>query len=112
MRVGNSNSRASRGLYFLGDDEMFVFVVSFLNSVRRYNTDLPLCFIPFNDHIDKIEALQERFNFSLWRDQAVLAKCDHISTEFHGSVAGHYRKLAIWEGDYDEFVYIDIDTTV
>jgi hypothetical protein len=56
--------------------------------------------------------LAARYNFSIWSDSTVLQRCDDISRVFHGHTAGQYRKLAAWEGLYDQFVYIDTDTVV
>jgi hypothetical protein len=103
---------AQRGLYFVVDDTMFDFAVAFLNSVRKHNPFLPLCLIPFNDRVERVVNLREQFDFSVWQQQTVLKQCDDISLGFHQTVAGHYRKLAIWEGPFEEFVYIDVDTTV
>lgn len=37
---------------------------------------------------------------------------DDISLSFHDHILGHYRKLAAWQGEFDEFIYIDSDTVV
>ncbi|MEJ3744875.1 hypothetical protein WEI85_16460 [Actinomycetes bacterium KLBMP 9797] len=74
---------------------------------------MPLCLIPFADDIDGLLRLQSRFDFTVWSgDPALLTTCDDISREFHGEVKGHYRKLAAWEGEYEEFIYVDTDTIV
>ncbi|MBM7086547.1 hypothetical protein [Micromonospora humidisoli] len=100
-----------RGVYFLANDYVLDRAIAFLNSFRAHHESLPLCLIPFADDIDDVLKLQSRFDFSVWSgDPAVLAACDDISRAFHGEVKGHYRKLAAWEGGYDEFVYVDTDT--
>lgn len=101
-----------RGVYFLANDRVINLAIAFLNSFRSRNPTFPLCLIPFNDRVDCLLRLQAHFVFSVWRDQSMLRCCDQISTQFHNRVAGLYRKLAIWGGDYDEFLYIDCDTVV
>jgi len=102
----------TRGVYFIASDEVLEFTIAFLNSFRMHNPDLPLCLVPFSDCVDKTLAKQSAFDFSVWSDHSALRRCDAISTQFHGSPTGQYRKLALWEGCYDEFVYIDVDTVV
>lgn len=102
----------SRGVYFLANDPVLDLAIAFLNSFRRSNPGVPLCLIPFDDRIEAIAQLQERYNFCLWASPDLLRRCDEISKTFHGRVFGHYRKLAMWDGGYDEFVYIDTDTVV
>ncbi|TDC86147.1 hypothetical protein E1193_00310 [Micromonospora sp. KC606] len=100
-------------MYFLANDYVLDRAIAFLNSFRTYHKSLPLCLIPFADNIDDLLRLQSRFDFTIWSgDPAILAACDDISRAFHGEVKGHYRKLAAWEGEYDEFIYVDTDTIV
>jgi len=101
-----------RGVYFLADDGVFELVVAFLNSFRQYNPKLSLCLIPFNSNVERVKSLQESYGFSIYTKTDVLVRCDEISTRFHPRVIGQYRKLAAWEGDFDEFIYIDVDTIV
>ncbi|TDB72433.1 hypothetical protein [Micromonospora sp. KC723] len=102
-----------RGVYFLANDAILDRVIAFLNSFRSYNPRLPLCLVPFADDVDRVRSLADRYGFSVWDDDAVLRECDAIGREFHDGVTwGHYRKLAMWTGGFDEFLYIDSDTIV
>jgi hypothetical protein len=103
---------SSRGLCFLANDRVWDLAIAFLNSVRLYNPTLPICFIPFDNKCGKIVGLQREYEFSVYEDNAVLARCDAISRRFHGETRGHYRKLAAWDCGFDEFIYIDTDTVV
>lgn len=100
-----------RGVYFLANDKVYDLAIAFLNSFRKHN-DFPLCLIPYNDNFDEIAALEKEFEFSVFDDNRVLKSCDEISRNFHGVTLGAYRKLSIWEGVFDEFIYIDVDTVV
>ena len=102
----------SRGVYFLASDGTAELARAFLNSFRKYNPDIPLCLIPFNEEFRKLENLQDQFNFSIFSDRQMIESCDEISRRFHGHVRGEYRKFCIWEGAFEEFVYIDVDTVI
>jgi hypothetical protein len=100
------------GLYFIANDHVYDLAIAFLNSIRIYEPLLPLCLIPYNDHSAQIVALANEYQFTVWQDRDTLRRCDAISKQFHGAVLGQYRKLAIWEGLYDQFAYIDVDTVL
>ncbi len=104
--------QSARGVYFLANNRVFEQAVAFLRSFRTYNPTIPLCLIPFDDEFDRIAALEEAYDFSIFDDTLMLACCDAISAEFHGHTLGTYRKLVAWEGKFDTFAYIDIDTVV
>ncbi len=106
-----TNSK-TKGVYFIANDKVIELTIAFLNSFRKFNPKISLCLIPFNNDISEISKLQNRYNFTIYSDQKFLDFCDIISRRFHSETIGHYRKLAIWHGSFDEFVYIDIDTLV
>ena len=101
-----------RGVYFLADDGILDMAIAFLNSFRTYNPSIALCLIPYADNVEQLASLRQQYNFTIWSDVATLQWCDEISRSFHGCTVGQYRKLAIWEGPFDQFVYIDSDTVV
>lgn len=103
---------ATRGVYFLSSNEMYDFTIAFLNSFRASNPSIPLCFIPYNENTAMIEALKDQYRFTVFSSPGLLQEYDRMSLRLHEKVRGEYRKLAIWEGDFDEFIYIDIDTVV
>lgn len=102
----------SHGVYFLANDRVLELAIAFLNSFRRYNPDIPLCWVPFNSDNERVLRLQTQYDFSILDKPDQLTTCDKISTRFHGQVLGEYRKLAMWEGDFERFLYIDVDTVV
>ena len=105
-------TKITRGVYFLANNKVFEQVVAFLRSFRTHNPDIPLCLIPFDKDFDKISALKDAYSFSIFEGAELLASCDTISEKFHGYVLGTYRKLVVWEGIFDTFMYIDVDTVV
>ncbi len=112
MNSIDNSKRTKRGIYFLANDTTFELTIAFLNSFRCYNPEIALCMIPFDDDSQKIKALSERYRFTIWDDSRTLEACDEISRKFHEHTCGAYRKLAMWDGIFDEFVYIDVDMVV
>jgi hypothetical protein len=110
--IRQAHHNTGRGVYFLANDAVFDMSIAFLSSFRTYNPSIPLCLIPFDESVAQLSEMQERFNFSIWRDDDLFYRCNYISLHFHGSVYGHYRKLAMWSGPFNEFIYIDTDTIV
>jgi hypothetical protein len=102
----------TRGAYFVANDRIIDLTIAFLNSFRKSNPDLPLCLIPFRADTERLMQLAEKYQFTVYPNQEMLAYCDQISRLFHPEVTGHYRKLACWHGPFDEFVYIDVDMVV
>ncbi|MEO8239018.1 MAG: hypothetical protein ABI576_13010 [Flavobacterium sp.] len=96
----------------MANNKVLDMTLAFLNSFRVHNKELPLCLIPFNDDFSEIEVLQKVYNFSVFDNQELLETCDAISIKFHGNVVGAYRKMVIWEGVFEQFIYIDIDTVL
>lgn len=101
-----------RGVYFLANDKIQELAIAFLNSFRKFNPDIPLCLIPYDSNFKEIASLSDRYNFSIFTGNEILNICDKISNRFLDYTAGNFRKLALWEGPFDEFIYIDIDTVV
>src|ERR1700730_17769535 len=103
---------SSRGVYFLANDRVLDLAIAFLNSFRRYNPEIPLCLVPFDENFDEVCDLRSKYVFSVFSDAIALQRCDELSKHFAGHRSGQFRKLAIWEGVFDEFIYIDVDTVV
>ena len=101
-----------RGIYFISDDHVYDLTVAFLNSVRGFNPFVSLCLVPFSQDCCRIKALASEYDFNVCEDREKFEICDRISRTFHSRVHGEYRKLALWEGPFDEFIYIDVDTIV
>lgn len=101
-----------RGVYFLANDKTLELSIAFLNSFRKFNPDMPLCLIPYNSDCKGITGLSNKYNFSILTDDQVLNACDKISINFYGHISGSFRKLSLWNGPFDEFIYIDTDTVV
>jgi hypothetical protein len=112
IHVSKSLPKKTRGVYFIANDAAIDNTIAFLNSFRLFNPKTQLCLVPFDESIDKLLQLRQVYRFFIWSDEDILRRCDDVSRAFHGVVHGHYRKLALWSGPFDEFIYIDTDTIV
>lgn len=104
--------RKVRGFYLLANDQMYTLLVAFLNSFRLVEPDLPACLIPFDDNCRRITSLAKQYNVHVYNNPTELVLCDEVGQSFHSSKTGHYRKMAMWDGPFDEFIYIDVDTVM
>jgi len=101
-----------RGVYFLANDAVLDLSIAFLNSFRKFNPDIPLCLLPYNEDCEKTYGFSRKYNFFIYPNNEVLIACDNISKNYFSYVSGNFRKLAMWEGPFEEFIYIDTDTVV
>lgn len=102
----------TRGVYFLANDGIIDLAIAFLNSFRVYNPSLSLCLIPYNSDYLRLKSLQDIYSFSILENLEILKWCDQINYNFFDEHRGHFRKLAAWQGEFEEFIYIDVDTVI
>jgi hypothetical protein len=98
------------GVYILADDSMEEMAVACLNSLRVAEPLIPICLIPYSLQCERIRSSSRKYGLSVWEDKSALELCDEISAMFHPQAIGHYRKLVAWMGNFDRFIYLDIDT--
>ncbi|BAY08655.1 Npun_R2821/Npun_R2822 family protein [Calothrix sp. NIES-2098] len=115
----------SKGIYTLANDNLYDQVIALVNSIRKnYDSKIPICIIPYDENINKIKSLDlERVflfdnedSFSKWHNFASevwnhsrfgdLKKTDW----YHGS--NTIRKLCSFDGDFENFIYVDSDALV
>jgi hypothetical protein len=99
------------GVYFSANDIVYDWAIAFLNSFRKFNPDLRLILIPFNDNCDRISQLQDKYNFELYVD----ASFDRLESIGKAFELGHtptgpywFRRYAAFWGPCDRFMYLDV----
>jgi hypothetical protein len=99
------------GVYFSANDVVYDWAIAFLNSFRKFNPDLRLILIPFNDNCDRICQLQDKYNFELYVDPAF----DRLESIGQAFELGHtptgpywFRRYAAFWGPCDRFMYLDV----
>ncbi|MFC1719823.1 cellulase family glycosylhydrolase [Pseudomonadota bacterium] len=102
----------NRGVYFLCNDRLISLAIAFLKAFRKHNPDLPLCLIPYrDDDVEQLTALSKTFRFSIFKSSGALRTCDRIAARISPDDY-RFRKLAMWQGMFDQFIYVDVDNLV
>lgn len=101
----------NRGLYLLANDAVVDKTVAIINSLYASGYGGSICIIPFDNSTNKLRSVLGD-TVEYFEDEYFLSQCDSISNAVHRVCHGHYRKLAIWRGPFDEFLYIDADCVV
>jgi hypothetical protein len=101
-----------RGIYVLADDSIEDLFLACVHSLMCVEPGICICIIPFNANCFKIKQHAMRLGLINWSDEALLRQCDTLSMLFHSCPSGTYRKLAMWNGIFDEFIYVDSDMIV
>lgn len=98
------------GVYFLANDVVYDWTIAFLNSFRRFNPNLPLYLIPFNDNSDRVLSLQDIYHFKIYTDHS-FSRLEAIGEAFElgYTKTGPYwfRRYATFWGPVEKFMYLD-----
>jgi len=101
---------SKKGVYFSANDRVLPWATAFLNSFRRFNPDLPLYLIPFNQSCDELIKLSEKYKYKIYRDSS-FARLEKIGQDFELGHADYgpywFRRYAAFWGPLDEFMYLD-----
>ena len=103
-----------RGVYIVANNKVKENAIALLSSLRRYDPDVPVYLIPFNeDHQEVAQQLFEMYQVQRFPDMDLLDSLtqtigDIFPRDFL-ALPNKMRKLAAWFGPLDEFLYIDTD---
>ena len=101
------------GLYLLANDAVIDWTDAFLRSLRALNPRLTVYHIPFDDRCAQVSRLAR--NYGCLPFPFPVERYDTIGASFHpdSEVGIHvFRKLAIFAGPLEQFIYIDTDVVV
>jgi hypothetical protein len=106
-----------RGIYIVANDKVMENAIALLNSIRLFDPDVAIYLIPFNDEYQNVLATLNRLhNVQLFPDLELLERLtDRVGEIFDRDflkLPNKMRKLAVWFGVLDEFLYIDTDIVV
>jgi hypothetical protein len=104
---------SSTALVFMANDRYYRWVLTFLESVRERNADLPLYWIPYDDDVARVSALRAAFRFE--RIDADFNALDTFATGLFPSLPtrrANLRKYVALGLPCDEIAYFDIDAMV
>ncbi len=117
----------SIGIYTLANDFVYDQLVALLNSIEvNVSPEIPICIIPYDDRMDRVQReLESRPNVTLYSDQEKLKQWEEFSKDIwsHHPKASQkkfakivrskirlQRKMVVFSGDFERFVFYDADT--
>lgn len=115
------------GIYTLANDFVYDQLVALLNSIEiNVSPDIPICIIPYNDRMTRIEQeIELRPNVTIYDNQDKLKQWEDFSREIWShhpkgsqkkfakivrSKIKLQRKMVAFSGDFERFVFYDADT--
>jgi hypothetical protein len=106
-----------RGIYIVANNKVKENAIALLNSIRLYDSETEIFLIPFNDDYEDVAAiLQQQHGVKIFPDLEFLEQfTETIANTFDRNflaLPNKMRKLAVWFGPLDEFLYIDTDIIV
>ncbi|MDF5728701.1 MAG: methionine synthase [Rhizonema sp. PD38] len=117
------------GIYTLANDVVYDQLVGLLNSIEvNISPDIPVCIIPYDERLDRVKReVTLRKNVTLydnwdsvqrWEDFAHQVWAVHSGAKKSKIFrnwwsTGHLqRKMCVFDGDFDKFVFCDADSLV
>lgn len=103
-----------RGVYIVANDRVFDQAIALLSSLRMHDPEIPVIMLPFNDDYARVWSVcRDYFNVDLYPDLDFLKEltkdvADIFPRDFL-KLPNKMRKLGVWFGPLEEFVYIDTD---
>ena len=107
----------TRGIYIVANDKVIENGIALLNSIRYYDSEVPIFLIPFNEHYQKVaRVLEDSHGVKLFPDLDFIEQFTHnigkIFDRDFLAVPNKMRKLVLWFGPLDHFLYLDTDIIV
>ena len=113
-----------KGIYILTNDLVYERLVALLNSIEaNYSKDMPVCIIPYDSTIKKVEAeVKKRKNCSVFQDMDSIRRWEEFANQawsvyspdikhiFGRHKLSNHRKFCTFDGPFDKFAFIDADT--
>ena len=117
----------AKGIYTLANDTVCDQLIALLNSIEHnVSPDIPICVIPYDDRLEKVKReIDSRSNVTLFDNQESLQRWENFAQQVAKAhpVAvktklSHprwtngrlHRKLAVFDGLFDKFVFYDGDS--
>jgi lipopolysaccharide biosynthesis glycosyltransferase len=99
------------GAYFLANDLIYDWVISFLESFREFNPSLKLFLIPFDNNYSNLKSLGKKFNFEIFEEDFIFKRLEiigkQLETGYTTTSPYWFRRFASFWGPLDRFIYLD-----
>lgn len=104
----------TRGVYIVANDRVADNAIALLSSLRQHDPDLPVVMIPFDQQYQTIaELLKYHYQVQLFPELDFLENFTQTIAEIFPrdflKLPNKMRKLAVWFGPLDHFLYVDTD---
>ncbi|BAZ31831.1 hypothetical protein NIES4074_43040 [Cylindrospermum sp. NIES-4074] len=117
----------SFGIYTLANDVVCDQLVALLNSIEvNVSPDIPICIIPYDEQLDRVQQeINSRKHVTLYENRDSIQRWDNFAEQVwanHPEVkqitlsynpwykSPLLRKLCVFDGDFDKFVFYDADS--
>ena len=113
-----ADNNLARGVYTLVNETMVSSLEGFLISVQRFNKDLPIYVIPFDNESDNIRSICEKYGAVFWDEYVTefeaIGQSIFGDTVHRGDVKkkNYFRKLSVFAGPIQNFLYLDVSVRV
>jgi len=103
---------AQIGIYCLGNDAVYDWLAALFVSLRRHSPHVAVTLIPFDERLAKTRVLCAEHGVDVLPSDG-LASLDTVSREIWPNLpVGYLRKLAVFWGPYEHFLFLDADVVV
>lgn len=104
----------SRGVYIVANDRVADNAIALLSSLRIHDPDLPVFMIPFDEnHHYVADVLKQYYQVEIFPDLDFLEKFTQTIGKIFPrdflKLPNKMRKLSVWFGPLQDFLYIDTD---
>jgi len=118
------------GIYILANDVVCDQLIALLNSLEVNASEFPVCIIPYDNRLEKVEqAIQNRNQVELLNDANCMATWENFSAQvwqthpvaktawrqqgsFQVHRLGMHRRFCGFDGPFERFIYLDADILV
>lgn len=106
-----------RGIYIVANDQVQENAIALVNSLRYYNSEVPIFLIPFNEQYHQVATvLSQLHHVQVFPNLDVIEQLTQRVSEIFDrdflALPNKMRKFAVWFGPLEEFLYIDTDIIV
>ena len=110
----NFSNHTQNGLYILGNDNVYEYLLTIFQSLRVFNQKIPAFLIPFDNNIKFSKKAASRFNIQII-SSSCLEKLDCIAYDKFGEIGAGmhmFRKFCAFWGPLNTFLYLDADIAI
>ncbi len=107
----------SSGVYIVANDRVFDQTIAFLSSLRLHDPEITVFMVPFDNNYEAIWPIcRDQFGVQMFPDlpfiEQLTSDVADVFPRDYLKLPNKMRKLSLWFGPLDEFVYVDVDILI